>query len=57
MNSLEIEKYFKNRHESRMYSFKQLFNIVTTVAENSTVNDRLENAEKNIRDIYDKLGD
>ena len=45
----------KNRHESRMYSFKQLFNICTTVADNSTINDRLENAEKNIRTIYGKL--
>ena len=55
MNSLEIEKHMKKRHDSRMYSFKQLFNIVTTVANHSTINDRLCNVEENVRKIFIKL--
>ena len=55
MNSLEIEKYMKYRQEYRMYSFKQLYNIVNTVADNSTINDRLKTAESNVADIYNKL--
>ena len=57
MNSLEIEKYIKHRHQYRMYSFKQLFNIVNVVADNSRLNDRLEKAENEIADIYNKLDD
>ena len=57
MNGLEIEKYIKHRNEYRMYSFKQLFNIVTTVSDNSRINDRLEKAENEIADIYNKLDD
>ena len=48
MNSLEIQKYVKHRHDYRMYSFKQLFNIVNTVADNSNLNDRVVKAESNI---------
>ena len=57
MNSLEIEKYMKYRQEYRMYSFKQLFNIVNIVSDNSTINDRLKKSEGNITDIYNKLNE
>lgn len=39
----------------RMFSFKQLFNMFTTINNRSEVHDRLCNAEENIRDIYKKL--
>ena len=38
-----------------MYSFQQLFNLVTTVANQSTVNDRLVTAEDNITDIFAQI--
>lgn len=35
-----------------MYSFKQLFNIFTTINNKSEVHDRLCDAEKNITNIF-----
>lgn len=43
------------RQQKRMYSFQQLFNLVTTVANQSTVNDRLVTAEDNISDIFTQI--
>ena len=39
-------------HQKRMYSFKQLFNLCTMVANNSEVNDRLTAGEENIKKIF-----
>ena len=55
LNSMEIDKLVKHRDEYRMYSFKQLYNIVNIVTDNSTINDRLKKAEGNVADIYNKL--
>jgi len=43
------------RHQKRMYSFKQLFNICNTVANQSEVSDRLAAAENNIIKILAEL--
>jgi hypothetical protein len=40
-----------------MFSFKQLYNIVNIVTDNSTINDRLKKAEGNVADIYNKLNE
>lgn len=38
-----------------MYSYKQLFNIVTVVNNNSDVSDRLAAAEKNIKNLFNNV--
>ena len=40
-----------------MFSFKQLYNIVNIVTDNSSINDRLKKAEGNVADIYNKLNE
>ena len=52
----ELEEFNNDRHQKRMYSFKQLFNIFTSVNNKSEVHDRLVAAEDNIETIYDTLG-
>ena len=44
----QLELAEADRHQKRMYSFKQLFNLCTMVANNSEVNDRLTAGEENI---------
>jgi hypothetical protein len=49
------EDQTQNRNQMRMYSFKQLFNIINTTANQSEVSDRLLAAEKNIDKIFKEL--
>ena len=44
-----------DRHQMRMFSFKQLFNLFTTINNKSQVHDRLCDVEENIKDIYSRL--
>ena len=45
----------KNRHQMRMYSFKQLFNIMTTVVNRSELNDRVTANEEKIEKIFQEI--
>ena len=51
----EPEAEVDERNQMRMYSFKQLFNLINAVANQSEVSDRILANENNIKDIYTKL--
>jgi len=44
-----------SRHQMRMYSFKQLFNIFTSINNKSEVHDRVCKAEEDIKKIFDEI--
>ena len=48
----QLEEFKKNRDQMRMYSFKQLFNIVTETNNKSEVQDRVSKNEADIQTLF-----